>query len=59
MGRLLIILLVTLLPLRGWSAERMATQMLLGQAAVQFAKQVLMFARVRPDHFQIPGTATA
>ena len=34
MARLLLILLVMLIPLRGWSAERMATQMTSSQVSV-------------------------
>jgi hypothetical protein len=37
MCRLLVILLVILLPLRGWSAERMSIQMTLNQPAVEAA----------------------
>lgn len=49
MVRLLIILLVMLLPLRGWSAERMATQMLLSQAAVQVAGEPIEMAGMPAD----------
>jgi hypothetical protein len=35
MGHLLVILLIMLLPLRGWSAERMAIQMTQSQAIVE------------------------
>jgi hypothetical protein len=41
MGRLLIILLVMLLPLRGWSAERMAVQMAPSLAIVEVAEVVI------------------
>ena len=42
MGRLLLIFLVMLLPLRGWSAERMATQMVQSQVVASIAGDYAM-----------------
>lgn len=60
MGRLLVILLIALLPLRGWSAERMATQMLLSQAAMQVAGEQIELAGMPADCPMLtqPGSGT-
>lgn len=49
MGRLLLILLVMLLPLRGWSAERMVLQMILSQAALQVADEQMAMSGMPAD----------
>jgi hypothetical protein len=49
MGRLLVILLVMLLPLRGWSAERMAIQMTQSQAIVEVAGAQVSVAAMPAD----------
>lgn len=41
MGRLLVILLVMLIPLRGWSAERMVIQMAYSQTVAQVADELI------------------
>jgi hypothetical protein len=49
MGRLLVILLVMLLPLRGWSAERMAIQMTSSQVAIEIAGEQVSLAAMPED----------
>ena len=41
MGRLLVILLVVLIPLRGWSAERMVIQMAYSQTVAEVADELI------------------
>lgn len=49
MGRLLVILLVMLIPLRGWSVERMAFQMTQSQVVVEVASEQVSIAGMPPD----------
>lgn len=49
MGRFLVILLVMLLPLRGWSAQSMAIQMTLNQLTVEVAAEKVSMAAMPAD----------
>jgi len=49
MVRLFVILLVVLLPLRGWSAERMAIQMAQSQAIVEATEEQVSMAGMPAD----------
>lgn len=49
MGRLLVILLAMLLPLRGWSAERVAIQMSQTQAIVEIVGEHVFMASMPAD----------
>lgn len=49
MGRFLVILLVMLLPLRGWSAERMAIQMTQSQMTAEVAGEPASMAGMPAD----------
>jgi hypothetical protein len=58
MGRLLVILLVMLLPLRGWSAERMAIQMTQSQAIVEVIGDRVSMAGMPADCPMIAQTSS-
>jgi hypothetical protein len=49
MGRLLVILLVMLIPLHGWSAERMAVQMAYSQTILAAVGEQAPFAKMPAD----------
>lgn len=49
MGRLLVILLVILIPLRGWSAERMAVQMASSQTVAEVADELISMDSMPAD----------